>query len=73
MKDATGKNEFVGDFRNGFIDFGWNSFDAEIRLTKRAVELNIGRAAQLGLLGLMVHDNLGNSSKEFGGPAFSVA
>ena len=29
MKDATGENEFVGDFRNGFIDFGWDSFDAE--------------------------------------------
>jgi Chlorophyll A-B binding protein len=60
MKDATGENEFVGDFRNGFIDFGWDSFDAETQMTKRAVELNQGRAAQMGLLGLMVHDKLGN-------------
>jgi Chlorophyll A-B binding protein len=60
MKDATGENEFVGDFRNGFIDFGWDSFDAETKMTKRAVELNQGRAAQMGLLGLMVHDKLGN-------------
>jgi Chlorophyll A-B binding protein len=57
--DGTG-NEFVGDFRNGFIDFGWDSFDAETKLQKRAVELNQGRAAQMGLLGLMVHDQLGN-------------
>jgi Chlorophyll A-B binding protein len=60
MKDATGQNEFVGDFRNGFIDFGWDSLDAETQMTKRAVELNQGRAAQMGLLGLMVHDQLGN-------------
>jgi Chlorophyll A-B binding protein len=57
--DGTG-NEFVGDFRNGFIDFGWDSFDEETKLQKRAVELNQGRAAQMGLLGLMVHDQLGN-------------
>lgn len=23
MKDVTGESEFPGDFRNGFIDFGW--------------------------------------------------
>ena len=23
MKDVTGENEFVGDFRNGALDFGW--------------------------------------------------
>jgi Chlorophyll A-B binding protein len=65
MKDATGSNEFVGDFRNGFIDFGWDSFDAETKMTKRAVELNQGRAAQMGLLGLMVHDQLGNVDNFF--------
>ena len=61
MKDATGENEFVGDFRNGFIDFGWDSFDEETKLTKRAIELNQGRAAQMGLLALMVHEKLGVS------------
>ena len=61
MKDIEGTgNEFVGDFRNGFIDFGWDSFDEETKLQKRAIELNQGRAAQMGLLGLMVHDQLGN-------------
>jgi hypothetical protein len=59
MKDITG-GEHVGDFRNGFIDFGWDSFDEETKLSKRAIELNQGRAAQMGMLGLMVHDQLGN-------------
>jgi len=59
MKDITG-GEFPGDFRNGAIDFGWDSFDADTKLQKRAVELNQGRAAMMGLLGLMVHDQLGN-------------
>jgi hypothetical protein len=59
MKDITG-GDFVGDFRNDALDFGWDTFDAETQLTKRAVELNNGRAAMMGLLGLMVHDKLGN-------------
>jgi hypothetical protein len=59
MKDVTGTNEFVGDFRNGFLDFGWDSFDEKTKLRKRAIELNQGRAAQMGLLGLMVHEQLG--------------
>jgi hypothetical protein len=30
MKSVPGTgNEFVGDFRNGYIDFGWDSFDEE--------------------------------------------
>ena len=61
MKDVTGENEFVGDFRNGYIDFGWDSFDEATKLKKRAVELNQGRAAMMGILGLMVHEQLGGS------------
>ncbi|KAK1732931.1 fucoxanthin-chlorophyll a-c binding protein [Skeletonema marinoi] len=61
MKDVTGENEFVGDFRNGYIDFGWDNFDEETKLKKRAVELNNGRAAMMGILGLMVHEQLGGS------------
>jgi len=68
MKDIEGTgNEFVGDFRNGFIDYGWDSFDEETKLNKRAIELNQGRAAQMGLLGLMVHDQLGNVDQFFPG------
>ena len=58
MKDITG-GDFVGDFRNDYIDFGWDSFDEETKLKKRAIELNNGRAAQMGILGLMVHEQLG--------------
>merc|ERR1712244_100270 len=61
MKDATFENEFPGDFRNGFIDYGWDTFDEETKLKKRAIELNQGRAAMMGLLGLMVHEELGVS------------
>ena len=59
MRDIEGTgNEFVGDFRNGYIDFGWDSFDEETKLAKRAIELNNGRAAQMGILGLMVHEKI---------------
>ena len=61
MKDVTGENEFVGDFRNGFIDFGWDKLDDATKLKKRAIELNNGRAAMMGVLGLMVHEQLGGS------------
>ena len=61
MKDVTGEAEFPGDFRNGALDFGWDTFDEETKLQKRAIELNNGRAAQMGILGLMVHEQLGGS------------
>lgn len=59
MRDVTGNAEFPGDFRNG-IDFGWDKQSAEWQRKKRAIELNNGRAAQMGILGLMVHEQLGN-------------
>ena len=60
-RDQTGgKAEFDGDFRNGYLDFGWDDQTDEWKMKKRAIELNQGRAAQMGLLGLMVHDALGN-------------
>ena len=64
MKDSANgaaPGDFVGDFRNGAIDFGWDTFDEETKLAKRAIELNNGRAAQMGILGLMVHEQLGGS------------
>merc|ERR1712127_99889 len=45
MKDVTGESEFPGDFRNGALDFGWDTFDEETKLSKRGIELNNGRAA----------------------------
>jgi hypothetical protein len=60
MTDVTGTSEFRGDFRNGF-DFGWDKQSDEWKLQKRAVELNQGRAAMMGILGLMVHEQLGGS------------
>lgn len=62
MKDIEGTgNEFAGDFRNGALDFGWDTFDETTKLSKRAIELNNGRAAQMGILALMVHEQLGVS------------
>ena len=64
MKDSANgaaPGEFVGDFRNGALDFGWDTFDEETKLSKRAIELNNGRAAMMGILGLMVHEQLGGS------------
>ncbi len=58
MKDVKGTGEFPGDFRNGF-DFGWDKYTEEEKLEKRAIELNNGRAAQMGILGLVVHEQLG--------------
>jgi hypothetical protein len=58
MKDITGDGECVGDFRNDFIDFGWDTFSPEEQERKQAIELNNGRAAQMGILGLMVHEML---------------
>merc|ERR1712176_1368864 len=60
MKDITG-GEFIGDFRNDSLDFGWDTFDEETKTRKRAIELNQGRAAMMGILALMVHEKLGDA------------
>lgn len=48
----------VGDFRNSFFDLGWDAFTPEEQERKRAIELNQGRAAMMGILALMVHEQL---------------
>ena len=58
--NAEGKAEFKGDFRNGFIDFGWDKQSDAWKRSKRTIELNNGRAAMMGITGIMVHESLGN-------------
>ena len=60
MQDVTGEAEFVGDYRNGYIDFGWGKKDAAWQESKREIEINNGRAAMMGILALMVHEGLNN-------------
>lgn len=60
MRDFVG-GEFPGDLRNGAFDLGWDTFDEDTKLRKRTIELNQGRAAMMGILALMVHDQLGVS------------
>lgn len=48
----------AGDFRNDFFDLGWDAFSPEEQERKRAIELNQGRAAMMGILALMVHEKL---------------
>jgi Chlorophyll A-B binding protein len=59
MRDMTGKNEFIGDWRNGHIDFGWDKLSPEVKLKKRAIELNNGRAAMMGIWALVTHEYIG--------------
>jgi hypothetical protein len=58
-KQAEGS--FPGDFSASAFPVGWvGDYDEEAKLELRAKELNQGRAAQMGMLALMVHDKLGN-------------
>ncbi|KAJ8605871.1 hypothetical protein CTAYLR_000566 [Chrysophaeum taylorii] len=64
MKDSANgaaPGDFPGDFRNGALDFGWDTFSDAAKTRKRAIELNNGRAAMMGILALMVHEKLGVS------------
>ena len=58
--DVTGNGEFPGDFRNGVLDYGWDEQTDEWKKNKRTIELQNGRAAMMGILGLMVHESMGN-------------
>ena len=67
MKDVTGYGEFPGDFRNGWIDYGWDNFDFEEQESKRKIELANGRGAMMGVLTLLVADQLGVNLPIIGG------
>eukprot|EP00903_Cladosiphon_okamuranus_P021461 g19729.t1 len=60
MKNVEGS--FPGDFTLGGNPFAssWDAMSEETQASKRAIELNNGRAAQMGILALMVHEELNN-------------
>jgi hypothetical protein len=49
--------EFVGNFRNDALDFGWGTFSTKEQERNHAIELNQGRATQMGILGLTLQTN----------------
>ena len=59
-RDVTGSAEFPGDFRNGVLDYGWDEQTDEWKQKKRTIEIQNGRAAMMGILGLMVHESMGD-------------
>jgi|Transcript_19680 hypothetical protein len=54
------EGSFPGDMCNPAPPKAWDNFSDQTKLRKRAVELNNGRAAMMGILGLMVHEKLNN-------------
>jgi len=58
MMDRTGEGEFPGDFRNGSLDYGWDTFDETEKLSKRSIEISNGRAAMIGSLIILVAEQL---------------
>lgn len=56
MKNVEGS--FPGDFTNGINPFAkaWEKMTPEQQKKKRAIELNNGRAAQMGIWGLVTHE-----------------
>jgi len=60
VKDANYIAKHPGDYLNGFGKVRWDPKPEDYKRSQRAKELNNGRAAMMGILGLMVHEKLGN-------------
>ncbi|CAM9248578.1 unnamed protein product [Pylaiella littoralis] len=56
------EDSFPGDCTTGgnIFQSAWDNFSEETKASKRAIELNNGRAAQMGILAMMVHEQLSN-------------
>jgi Chlorophyll A-B binding protein len=53
------KGEFDGDYTS-IIDFGWSKQSDAWKKKKMSIELNNGRAAMMGIWGLVTHELIGN-------------
>lgn len=59
MKQKEGS--FPGDMsRVNPFESQWEAFDEETKLKKRAIELNNGRAAMMGIFAMVVHEIISN-------------
>jgi len=58
MKETV-KGEFPGDLRNGLFTEGWDMYTDKEKKEKMSKELNNGRAAMMGITGLMAHEAIG--------------
>lgn len=58
MKQKEGS--FPGDMTLAGEPDAWTKLPEEVKMKKRAIELNNGRAAQMGILGLMMHECIDN-------------
>ncbi|CAB1119642.1 LHCP [Ectocarpus sp. CCAP 1310/34] len=56
------EGSFPGDCTTGgnIFQSAWDNMSEETQASKRAIELNNGRAAQMGILAMMVHEQLSN-------------
>lgn len=56
---STLEGEFMGDYTS-IVDFGWAKKTDDWKKRKMTIELNNGRAAMMGIWGLITHEAIGN-------------